>query len=209
MKHRLLLLTLILGLYLSLNACNKQSEPTPETVQEETSAVEETTPAEPTEPTEPIEETTSTENSLDHKAMNPDYNNPEDYAADTEETIAESSSGSGLSFNVDILDETAEGYKKDLEAGRITQETYDVLMGFLEEAEALADENGDFSLDEVYESADAKNESSTSSSSGSYESTPEADAWLAEHGTKGVEGASVQGIQELQHDPSLSWINSN
>ena len=133
--------------------------------------------------------------SASDKAMNPDYNNPEEYAAedyyDTEETIAESSDGSGLSFNVDILDETAEGYKKDLEAGRITQETYDVLMGFLEEAEALADENGDFSLDEVYESVDAKNESttSTSSSSGSYESTPEADAWLAEHGTKGVEGA--------------------
>lgn len=212
MKHRLLLLTLILGLSLSLNACNKQSEPTPETVQEETSAVEETTPA---EPTEPLEETTIAEDSLDDKAMNPDYNNPEEYAAedyyDTEETAAESSDGSGLSFNVDILDETAEGYKKDLEAGRITQETYDVLMGFLEEAEALADENGDFSLDEVYESADAKNESTTSSSSGSYESTPEADAWLAEHGTKGVEGADNFERDSLDgyRDPRLAKYNSN
>lgn len=208
MKHRLLLLTIILGL--SLNACNKQSEPGPETVQQETSAVEETTP---TELTEPIEETTSTENSLDDdKAMNPDYNNPEEYAADTEETIAESSDGSGLSFNVDILDETAEGYKKDLEAGRITQETYDVLMGFLEEAEALADENGDFSLDEVYESVDAKNESttSTSSSSGSYESTPEADAWLAEHGTKGVEGGEgTPGSLDGYHDPDFAGYRMN
>lgn len=150
------------------------------------------------------------------KAMNPDYNNPEEYAAedyyDTEETAAESSDGSGLSYNVDILEMTAEGYKKDLEAGRITQETYDVLMGFLEEAEALADENGDFSLDEVYESVDAKNESttSTSSSSGSYESTPEADAWLAEHGTKGVEGGEgTPGSLDGYHDPDFAGYRMN
>ena len=102
------------------------------------------------------------------KAMNPDVTNPEEYIAedyyDTEETIAESSSGSGLSFNVDILDETAEGYKKDLEAGKISQETYDILMEFLEEAENLADENGDFSLDEVYEQTDANHTSDGSSS---------------------------------------------
>lgn len=207
MKHRLLLLTIILGL--SLNACNKQSEPAPETVQEETSAVEETTPTEPTEPTEPLD---------DDKAMNPDYNNPEEYAAedyyDTEETIAESSDGSGLSYNVDILEMTAEGYKKDLEAGRITQETYDVLMEFLEEAEALADENGDFSLDEVYESVDAKNAATTgsSSSSGSYESTPEADAWLAEHGTTKTaeESIGASGSTFGQGDyTGLEHIRSN
>lgn len=186
MKNKYLkytLLSIAITSSLLFTACGNKSE----TINEapETTAVEETTEDVIVE--EPVEES--------DKAMNPDYDNPAEYAAedyyDTEETIAESSDGSGLSFNVDILDETAEGYKKDLEAGRITQETYDVLMEFLEEAEALADENGDFSLDEVYESVDAKNESttSTSSSSGSYESTPEADAWLAEHGTKGVEGA--------------------
>lgn len=152
--------------------------------------------------------------SASDKAMNPDYDNPEEYAAedyyDTEETIAESSDGSGLSFNVDILDETAEGYKKDLEAGRITQETYDVLMGFLEEAEALADENGDFSLDEVYESADAKNESSTStsSSSGSYEYNP--NSYSAQHGIQGVEGGEgTPGSLDGYRDPRLAGLRSN
>lgn len=198
------LLSVAITSSLLFTACGNKSE----TINEapETTAVEETTENVIVE--EPVEES--------DKAMNPDYNNPEEYAAedyyDTEETAAESSDGSGLSYNVDILEMTAEGYKKDLEAGRITQETYDVLMGFLEEAEALADENGDFSLDEVYESADAKNESSTSSSSGSYESTPEADAWLAEHGTTKTaeESIGASGSTFGQGDyTGLEHIRSN
>lgn len=193
------LLSVAITSSLLFTACGNKSE----TINEapETTAVEETT------------ENVIVEES--DKAMNPDYNNPEEYAAedyyDTEETAAESSDGSGLSYNVDILEMTAEGYKKDLEAGRITQETYDVLMGFLEEAEALADENGDFSLDEVYESSDAKNTATGSNSSGStsYEYNP--NSYSAQHGTKGVEGASNFERDSLDgyHDPDFAGYSSN
>ena len=135
MKHRLLLLTLILGL--SLNACNKQSEPAPETVQEETSAVEETTPTEPTEPLD------------DDKAMNPDYDNPEEYAAedyyDTEETIAESSGIKEVTnpgtykSDLDVIKENLDGF---LERGVITQEEYDEWWAEEVAIHGLADENG-------------------------------------------------------------------
>ena len=147
------------------------------------------------------------------KAMNPDYDNPEEYAAedyyDTEETIAESSSGSGLSFNVDIIDVTAEGYKKDLEAGKISQETYDILMEYLEEAEALADENGDFSLDEVYEQTDANH---TSDGSSGYTTSTEQSSYQPDYAviTHGDEGLGADGSTFGQGDYSgLEHIRSN
>ena len=202
-----ILLSVAITSSLLFTACGNKSE----TINEapETTAVEETTEDVIVE--EPVEES--------DKAMNPDYDNPEEYIAEdyyaTEETIAEAeaeqqASEPDLTFNVDILEMTAKGYKEDLEAGRIDQETYDVLMGFLAEAEELADENGDFSLNEVYGETEKEfNQSNSSSSSQNYESTPAADAYLAEHGMQGGEGADVQGIQELKRDPDLAGIRSN
>ena len=159
-----ILLSVAITSSLLFTACGNKSE----TINEapETTAVEETTEDVIVE--EPVEES--------DKAMNPDYDNPEEYIAEdyyaTEETIAEQqaeqqASEPDLTFNVDILEMTAQGYKEDLEAGRIVQETFDVLMGFLAEAEELADENGDFSLNEVYEETDKEFNQSNSSSSSS------------------------------------------
>lgn len=197
-----ILLSVAITSSLLFTACGNKSE----TINEapETTAVEETTEDVIVE--EPVEES--------DKAMNPDYDNPEEYIAEdyyaTEETIAEAESEPDLTFNVDILEMTAKGYKEDLEAGRIDQETYDVLMGFLAEAEELADENGDFSLNEVYEETDKEfNQSNSSSSSQNYESNP--NSYSAQHGIQGVEGADVQGVQSLDgyYDPALAGIRSN
>lgn len=149
------------------------------------------------------------------KAMNPDYDNPEEYAAedyyDTEETVAETSDGSDLSFNVDIIDVTAEGYKKDLEAGRIDQETYDTLMEFLKEAEALADENGDFSLDEVYEQTDANHASDGSSgyTTSTEQSSYQPDYAVITHGDEGLgpDGSTFDSAKYA--DPGLAQYHSN
>ena len=205
MKNKYLkytLLSVAITSSLLFTACGNKSE----TINEapETTAVEETT------------EDVIVEES--DKAMNPDYDNPEEYIAEdyyaTEETIAEAEAAEpDLTFNVDILDIEAEGYRKDLEAGRIDQETYDMLMQFVEESRELADENGNFSLNEVNEEMDKKvNQSNSSSSSQNYESNPAADAWLAEHGTtkKSGEGDGSDYVPFGQGDYSgLEHIRSN
>lgn len=211
MKNKYLkytLLSIAITSSLLFTACGNKSE----TINEapETTAVEETTEDVIVE--EPVEES--------EKAMNPDYDNPEEYIAEdyyaTEETIAEAEAAKAesepdLTFNVDILDIEAEGYRKDLEEGRIDQETYDMLMQFVEESRELADENGNFSLNEVNEEMDKKVDQSNSSSSSSqnYEYNP--NSYSAQHGIQGVEGADSFERDSLDgyHDPDFAGYRMN
>ncbi|MBR4981981.1 MAG: hypothetical protein IKY94_05425 [Lachnospiraceae bacterium] len=119
MKHRILLLTLILSLSFTLTACNKEDKPVPET-----STVEDTVQEEiSTSTTESTSDSQGTdvqlsEDELDVKA--------EDNASAT--TVEQSADLSGLTE--DEL-ETANEMKELLDLGLISQEEYDEAIDVL------------------------------------------------------------------------------
>lgn len=77
--------------------------------------------------------------------------------------IEDSSSVVDIQVNVSEIDPIIKGYKEELEAGLISQETYDYLVGTLTEGKELADENGNYSLNEASDQYDSKNNTESKS----------------------------------------------
>ena len=144
------------------------------------------------------------------KAMNPDVTNPEEYSDENYvETENEALAGPDITIEQEILASVAEGYKKDLESGAISQSTYDFLMEQLGVAEDLADENGNISLRDVNEQMDANH--SDDGSSG-YTTSTEQSSYQPDYAvTKPAgEGDSTDNSGlDGYFDPRLAGITSN
>ena len=196
-----ILLSVALTSSLLFTACGNKSE----TINEapETTAVEETTEDVIVE--EPVEES--------DKAMNPDYNNPEEYAAedyyDTEETIAESSGIKEVTnpgtykSDLDVIKENLDGF---LERGVITQEEYDEWWAEEVAIHGLADENGMVSDTDVMNYFAEQQEQQSQS-----DQDPVSQGKLPDYAviTHGDEGLGANGSTELNRDPRLAGIRSN
>ena len=137
--------------------------------------------------------------SASDKAMNPDYDNPEEYAAedyyDTEETIAESSGIKEVTnpgtykSDLDVIKENLDGF---LERGVITQEEYDEWWAEEVAIHGLADENGMVSDTDVMNYFAEQQEQQSQSDQAPVSQGKLPDYATVQHGTEGDGSANIQ-----------------
>ena len=77
--------------------------------------------------------------------------------------LEESSGEADIQMNVADIDPVVAQLDKDLASGKISQETYDYILGTLTEGKELADENGNYSLNEASDQYHDKNNTESKS----------------------------------------------